>query len=465
MDEILVKMRAIVDKASAEKRDISEDEQKELDSLQAQFETEKRNADRANALAEAEKEARELKAKLDAMEADRKAAEERAKPQERKAPANAAEPPKHSEDRSRIQTVKRYGSLRNFTTGDNAEERAYRFGQWCLAANGNDNAARWCAEHGIELRGHTEGVNAQGGFAVPDEFDNDLIDLRERFGVFRRNARVVPMMSDVKNRRRRTGGLTAYFTGEAEAGTESDKSWDMVSLTAKKLMVLATYTNELDEDAVLNIGDDLAGEIAYAFSSKEDDCGFNGTGTSTYGGITGVIQKINNVSGTAAGLKTATSGSDDDWSVITIRDLEQLVGVLPEYAETTNVKWYCSKAFFANVLQALAYAAGGNTTEQISGARVGKTFLGYPVEVTQKMPKTASSAEIVCLFGDLRLAADFGDRRQNAISFSEDATVGGVSVFETDEIAIRGTTRFDINVHSVGDSSDAGPMVALQTAS
>jgi HK97 family phage major capsid protein len=41
----------------------------------------------------------------------------------------------------------------------------------------------------------TEGVNEAGGFLVPEEFGNDLIDLREIYGVFRRNAKMVPMAS------------------------------------------------------------------------------------------------------------------------------------------------------------------------------------------------------------------------------------------------------------------------------
>ena len=48
---------------------------------------------------------------------------------------------------------------------------------------------------------------------------------------------------------------------EGGAGTESSMSWDQVRLTAKKWMVLTKYSNELNEDAVLNIGDDLAFEI------------------------------------------------------------------------------------------------------------------------------------------------------------------------------------------------------------
>ena len=66
--------------------------------------------------------------------------------------------------------------------------------------------------------------------------------------------------------------------------------------------MLTKYSNELNEDAVLNIGDDLAGEIAYAFALKEDQCGFLGDGTSTYGGIVGVTTALRNVDATIANI-------------------------------------------------------------------------------------------------------------------------------------------------------------------
>lgn len=92
-------------------------------------------------------------------------------------------------------------------------------------------------------------------------------------------------------------------------------------------------------------------------------------------------------------------------------------------------------------------------------------FRGYPVETVQVMPKSASAAGIVCLFGDLSLAADFGAGRGVTVKFSEDATVGSTNMFESDDVAVKGTERFDINVHDVGDSSNAGPIVGLLTAS
>jgi HK97 family phage major capsid protein len=105
------------------------------------------------------------------------------------------------------------------------------------------------------------------------------------------------MSSDTLRVPRRSATLSASFVGEATAGTESTQTFESVLLVAKKAMVLTTVSNELNEDAFVNLADDVAGEIAYAFAKKEDECGFIGTGTSTYGGIEGVATKL--ASGTA----------------------------------------------------------------------------------------------------------------------------------------------------------------------
>ena len=75
----------------------------------------------------------------------------------------------------------------------------------------------------MQTKTQRENVNVSSGFLVPDEFQNDLIDLREKFGVFRQNAKIVPMASDTRTDPRRVNGVTAYFVGESTAATLSDK--------------------------------------------------------------------------------------------------------------------------------------------------------------------------------------------------------------------------------------------------
>jgi HK97 family phage major capsid protein/HK97 family phage prohead protease len=370
-------------------------------------------------------------------------------------------------------TLPRYGTLRNFT-GPDAAERAHRFGQWVLgirgissglsAEGGFARAAAFCKENGIVLtRAMSEGVNESGGFLVPEEFGNDLIDLREIYGVFRKNAKMVPMSSDTRSDPRRTGGLTAYFAGEGDALTASDKAWDRVELTAKKLTTLSRYSNELNEDAVINMADDLAGEIAYAFALKEDQCGFIGDGTSTYGGMQGVCTKIKGLSATIANIAGLVVGSGNAYSEQVLTDFEAVAAKLPVYADTPRAKWYCHKSFYWNVMVKLALAAGGATGAETTGG-VAKRFLGYDVEFVQVMPSVEANSQVCALLGDLSLAASFGSRRDTTIAISEH------SRFANDQLEIRGTERFDINVHDVGNQSSSagsrvpGPIVGLITA-
>lgn len=356
--------------------------------------------------------------------------------------------------------------------GLSAREKAYRFGMWCMAAMGRPKSVDWCEKYGIPLTQVDENTlqtkiqttfnNPSSGFLVPPDFSDYIIDIRDEYGVFRREARQQVMISDTIPINRRAGGLTAHFVGEGASGTLSDKTWNQVRLTARKIMALTRYTSELNEDAAINVGDDLAQEIAWAFAEKEDDCGFNGTGAATYGGIIGARTRV------AAGTNTVTfqtgaKGTDDDWSLFVLNDFNQMSGMLHDQA-AANAKWYCSRQFFFQVMERLALAAGGNTNDVIHGGSDTRQFIGYPVVFTQAMPRAQTTAEIVALLADLRLAASFGDRRTMTIGFSDVATVDGESAFENDFIAVRGTERFDINVHDIGSATEPGPCIGLLSA-
>ena len=349
------------------------------------------------------------------------------------APARRFTHPPDNDDFRVPATVKRYSALKHFAGAD-ADERAYRFGMFCLGVYGKKQGIEFCQRQGIPLidgggesisvKTQRENVNVSSGFLVPDEFQNDLIDLREKYGVFRQNTRIVPMASDTRSDPRRLNGVTAYFVGESTAATLTDKTWDRVRLTAKKLMVLTKYSNELNEDAVLNIGDDLAGEIAYAFSLKEDQCGFLGDGGSAYGGITGIcpaLKGIDNTIANIAGLVVSSgSGFGGSYGGIALADFNKVVALLPEYADVPgNTKWYCSKFFWGSVMQRLAVAAGGNRVAEIIDTPHQKSFLGYPVAISQVMPKASGTSQVCCLFGNLTLGSRLGDRRMTTIQMSE----------------------------------------------
>ncbi len=373
-------------------------------------------------------------------------------------------------------------------------KEAYRFGMYLIGAaaralpgkiNLSSHTATLADEMFREVGAlHIEGSDIPGGVMVPPEFSWTIINLIETFGTLRRNCDVRTMTRDTMTFPRETNGLTAYLVGEAQRITASTKSWDQIKLVAKKVGVVATTSAELSEDAAINIGDNLMGSIARAMALSEDQAGWNGDGTSggttEYLGMTGARYKLRNLSGTISkiyGLYVGTSPGT--WAGTALADFTGTIGLLPQYADTPNAKWYCHRTFYWQVMQRLATAAGGVTMHEVINGVRSPMFLGYPVEYCQVFPNTTAVSTIPCMFGDLSQAVTLGDRKQMEFAISNDATIvdGGTTyyTFQQDMLAVRGIRRFDINAHDLGTNSDlkatptaerpgAGPLVGLITA-
>src|SRR6266704_2080373 len=97
--------------------------------------------------------------------------------------------------------------------GPETEARYQRAGQWLLAAiYQNEKAASWCKSNGTGLtKAAGEGIANSGGFLVPIDLANAILDIRDMYGAFRRRARITPMASDSTRAPRRTGGASAFF--------------------------------------------------------------------------------------------------------------------------------------------------------------------------------------------------------------------------------------------------------------
>ncbi len=351
---------------------------------------------------------------------------------------------------------------KNFSRDGSLDEnqKAYMFGQWfkgnCL---GQKSALDFCRERGLVTKTQVENENALGGFFVPSEFLTDYIRLVEKHGVARRLFNVVDMSRDTAMVPRRRTGLTTYFINEAGSFTASDMTIDQVTLVAKKLGVLNVQSNELFGDNVIAMADKVIEEIAQAFAEKEDDCAINGDGTSTYGGIFGIRPKLLAVDGTIANIKGLQVGTGNLYSELTVPDFASTIGRLPVYADN-NPYWVVHSKFYFSVMVKLAQTSGGLTPGQLmQGEGVASMrFLGYPVMFCQKMPSTEANSQICALFGNYKQGAMFGNRNDLSLAVSNEYG------FSTDTRAIRGIQRFDVNVHDVGDTTDAGPIVGLITA-
>ena len=354
------------------------------------------------------------------------------------------------------------GRLKNFK-GPNAEERAYRAGQFYKATLLKDqNAARWCADHGVvDSRALSEGVNSAGGIFTAEEVLNEVTVLVEQFGAYPANARNIQMKSDTLVIPRRTGGLKAYFIGENSSITDSDAAWDRVQLVCKKVAVSNRMSSEILEDSVLNLADYITGEIARSVAELVDTVGFVGNGSGDHGGIIGAATKIND--GTHAGSVVTAATGNVSALTLDVDDLIATAGRLPIFARG-NAKWFVNPAVFAASVQRLGLVnnvglSGGNTATNLA-APTEMRLLGYPVVFVHTLSSAVGSdpGVVKFLFGDLSMSSIYGTRRGLTLKTSTDRYA------ELDQTLIVATTRFDCVTNDCGDSTKAGPIVALKTA-
>lgn len=351
----------------------------------------------------------------------------------------------------------RVSSLRAFRS----EQAAFDAGQWLRAIvarthhNTIDNAAeRYCNNKGLAIVNvGTEGSGPAGGYLVPAPLAATIIEIRETVGVARKVCNVMPS-GETLTVPKRAGGLTVYAPGEGNTITDSDKDWSAVSLIVKKRAVAAFISQELSDDALINIVDNIFVEMGFALAQQEDKELINGDGSgATYFGVRGLLNKLG-----AGGVSTAATGHDT-WPEIDIGDSSACIGKLPDRYFPYGPGWICSHSFFNSVMARIAFSAGGATmSEVMAGSPNVRSFMGYPVYLTAQMPTATAAATVCALFGAFSQAVILGDRGGIRIARSDDYK------FLDDKITLKAASRYDINVHEPGDASNAGAYVALKTA-
>lgn len=350
--------------------------------------------------------------------------------------------------------AKAHGPLKAYQ-GPDAEKNAYIAGQVILAGMfKSEAAARFCQQNGLQVNGLMSSTdNSKGGFVVPEEMSQTLIRLREERGVFPQFANRVPMGADIIRIPRLLADITAYWGGEGVEITASDATLGEAELMARKLTALTKVSSELDEDAVIDIGDMITQSMAYAMADKIDEAAFNGDGTSTYGGVVGLKNVLD-----SSAISTAASGNVGA-TTLDLVDFENALALYPQYPGASP-RWFMHSAVYYSSAFALMNAAGGNTNVTLANGVQSPMFLGFPVTFAQVMTSTTGSAvsTILAYFGDLRLGAAYGVRRSVRTEVSMDR------YFETDLIGIKSTERIAINIHERGDTIRNRPIIALKTA-
>jgi HK97 family phage major capsid protein len=122
-----------------------------------------------------------------------------------------------------------------------------------------------------------EGIDANGGYLVPDEYDSRLIDILTEDNVMRRLGTRITTSGEHKINIAATKPAAAWIE-EGGALTFGDATFDQIILDAHKLHVAVKVTEELLYDNAFRLENYLIEQFGKALSNAEEDAFINGTG-------------------------------------------------------------------------------------------------------------------------------------------------------------------------------------------
>ncbi len=149
-----------------------------------------------------------------------------------------------------------------------------------------------------------EGVDADGGYLVPDEYDSRLIDVLEEENIIRALATKINTSGDHKINIAATKPAASWIE-EGESLVWSDATFDQILLDAHKLHVAIQVTEELLYDNAFDLENYIIDKFGQALANAEEDAFLNGTGG---GKPVGIFAETGG--GTVADTVTAVKGDN-----------------------------------------------------------------------------------------------------------------------------------------------------------
>lgn len=150
-----------------------------------------------------------------------------------------------------------------------------------------------------------EGVDADGGYLVPEEYDRRLIDTLSEENIMRRLATIITTSGEHKINIAATKPAASWIE-EGGALTFGDATFSQILLDAHKLHVAIKVTEELLYDNAFNLEGYILDQFGKALGNAEEDAFLNGDGTGKPLGLFAATG-----GGTVAGTLTAAIKSDD----------------------------------------------------------------------------------------------------------------------------------------------------------
>ena len=122
-----------------------------------------------------------------------------------------------------------------------------------------------------------EGVDADGGYLVPEEYDSRLIDVLTEENIMRSLGNVITTSGEHKINIAATKPAAAWIE-EGGALSFGEATFSQILLDAHKLHVAIKVTEELLYDAAFNLEGYIIDQFGKALANAEEDAFLNGTG-------------------------------------------------------------------------------------------------------------------------------------------------------------------------------------------
>lgn len=124
----------------------------------------------------------------------------------------------------------------------------------------------------------SEGIDTDGGYLVPEEYDRRLIEGLEEENIFRKLGTTITTSGERKINIAGTKPAAAWID-EGEELTWGDAKFSQINLDAHKLHVAVKVTEELLYDNAFGLENYLIRQFSKALGNAEEDAFFNGDGT------------------------------------------------------------------------------------------------------------------------------------------------------------------------------------------
>lgn len=229
------------------------------------------------------------------------------------------------------------------------------------------------------------GTDSEGGYLVPDEFENTLVEALEEENIFRKIAHVIKTSSGDRKIPVVASKGTASWVDEEGLIPESDDEFAQVSIGAYKLGTLIKVSNELLADSAFNLEAYISKEFGRRCGSKEEDAFFNGNGT---GKPTGILHATQ---GAEVGVTSASA------TAITADEVIDLFYSLKAPYRKRAV-WILNDSTI-KAIRKLKDSTGNYLWQPSLTAGQPDTILGRPVFTSAYMPSIAGGNKTI-VFGD-----------------------------------------------------------------